>query len=371
MRILFLSAASNIHTVRWVNALAGRGHDVHLAYNADHVPAMDQINKEVQLHQLKYSGLLGYYLNAVQLARLCKKINPDVINCHYASGYGTLSRMAKLKPLILSVWGSDVYDFPYEGKWKMRILQKNICYANKIASTSYSMAKQVEKVMERNMNITITPFGVDTNLFKPVDIQKEPFVFGTVKTLSEKYGIEYIIRGFKILLDRIEEEGFRDCPVLEIYGKGDLEEELINLCKELNLADKVFFKGYIPNNEVPQAINRMDVFCVGSVNESESFGVAAVEAMACEVPVIATDVSGFKEVMIHGETGYLVPKKNAAAIGEKMYELMLDEKLRKRFGRNGRKRVLECYAWKQNVTLMEELYHTMWTDRKMSNKYAN
>ena len=73
---------------------------------------MDQINKNIHQHQLKYKGGVGYYLNAKELRKLKKEISPDIINVHYASGYGTLARKSKLCPILLSVWGSDVYDFP-------------------------------------------------------------------------------------------------------------------------------------------------------------------------------------------------------------------------------------------------------------------
>ena len=96
MKILFLSAANSVHTVKWVNTLAERKHEIHLVFNCGHAPSVDKIDGRVHLYQLKYSGTKGYYLNAKELKKLNKKINPDVINVHYASGYGTLARMAKL-----------------------------------------------------------------------------------------------------------------------------------------------------------------------------------------------------------------------------------------------------------------------------------
>jgi glycosyltransferase involved in cell wall biosynthesis len=356
MKVLFLSNAKSIHTVKWVNALSDRGHEVHLAYKKDDCPVEKNIDKRVILHQLKSSGTKGYYFNAMELNKLYKTIKPDIVNAHYASGYGILARYSKLKPLILSVWGSDVYDFPYQSKIKMNILKKNINFAGKIASTSYSMAAQVENIMGKKMDITITPFGVDTKLFRPIKIKKRDFTFGVVKTLSKKYGIEYIIKAFKILLDRIEAENLSVEPKLEIYGKGNLEGELKELTKELDISDRVIFNGYIPNVNVPEAINAMDVFCLGSESESESFGVAAVEAMACEVPVIATNVSGFKEVVVNGKTGIIVPKKDETSMAEAMYKLMRDSELREKMGEGGRRRVLELYDWEKNVDIMEDIY---------------
>ncbi|MBC8578954.1 glycosyltransferase [Zhenhengia yiwuensis] len=358
MKIMFIGSAKNIHTVRWVNALSDKGHEVYLITNKNHYDGIDGLNPNINVHKLTYGGTIGYYLNTIQIKRIYKKIQPDIVNAHYASGYGVLARVAKLKPLILSVWGSDVYDFPYESKIKMKIIRKNIKFADQIASTSYSMAKQVENIMQKKMSIQITPFGVDTEVFiKNSELKsKEYFIFGTVKTLSEKYGIEYIIKAFKIFLDKIENEIVKKQPILIIYGKGELEEKLKKLCVELKIEDKVFFKGYILNKEVPNAINNMDVFCLGSILDSESFGVAAVEAMACEVPVIATDVSGFKEVILNEKTGYIVERKNENEIADKMYELFKDKKMRLDMGQRGRKRVLELYDWKENVNTMLEIY---------------
>lgn len=357
MKILFLSAASNIHTVRWVNVLADRGHEVYLVYNADHSPTIDKVNKKVIQHKLRFGGAFAYYLNGRELSKLSNKISPNIINAHYASGYGTLARIAKVRPLILSVWGTDVYDFPYKNKFTLNILRKNIDNADKIASTSYSMAKQVENIMRKSIGITITPFGVDTSLFKPMTRKKNNyhFTFGIVKTLSKNYGIEYILKAFKLLINRIEKENLDCSPILEIYGKGDLENELKTLCKKLSVSNQVFFRGYIPNTEVPGAINNMDVFCLGS--EIESFGVAAVEAMACQIPVIATNASGFKEVIVDGVTGFIIPKHDEIAMADKMYELMINSKLRKIFGMNGRKRVIKFYDWEKNVDVMESLYN--------------
>ena len=88
MKILFLSAANSIHTVKWINALASRGHEVYLVYNKGHEPKMDQINKNIHQHQLKYKGGVGYYLNAKELRKLKKEISPDIILCKWIWNIG-------------------------------------------------------------------------------------------------------------------------------------------------------------------------------------------------------------------------------------------------------------------------------------------
>lgn len=353
-KLLLLSAANSIHTVKWVNALSNY-YEVHLVYCSNHGPTVHRIDEKVILHKLKHKSLKGYYINFYQLKRLCKKINPDIINVHYASGYGTLARLAKLPNITLNVWGSDVYDFPNQSKIKRYILKKNLLYAKKLASTSNVMAKEVKKQFpDLKKEIYITPFGVDTNKFKKIkNKKKNDFIIGNIKALSIKYGIKYIILGVDDFLKKLKKNK-QDYSHIKcyIYGQGDQKDELQNLINELNLSDVIFLKGVIPNTEVPNVLNEFDVFCATSIINSESFGVAIVEAMSCEVPVIATKIDGFSEVMVDNKTGLMIEKKNYEEISKALEYIYYNKNKRLEFGKNGRKRVLDNYDWKKNVKTM-------------------
>lgn len=348
---MFVAAASSIHTVRWVNALSERGNTVILVSLPNHRESSNKLNSNIQIIYLPFSGSKGYYLNALILQKIYHHIKPEVINVHYASGYGTLARMAHLPNIILSVWGSDVYDFPYQSKLKMHILVKNLGYAAHLASTSYSMAEQIKKIYS-SAQITITPFGVDTDHFKKNDqAPHSDFVIGTVKSLSYNYGIDTIIKAFSIFQKRRKPcEKVR----LVIYGKGEDEKKLRELCKMEQIENSTTFFGYIPNTDVPDALNSMDVCCFGSRNES--FGVAAVEAMACEVPVVATDVSGFMEVIVPDKTGFLVKRDSPIGMADVLEKLYSSRRLRMELGKAGRQHVLELYDWQKNVDAMINLY---------------
>lgn len=361
LRILFLSAANSVHTVRWVNALAERRYQVVLISQKDHMDKKHLISPKVKILYLPIKGKKGYYFNAIFLNKIYKKIHFDVVNVHYASGYGTLARMAKLPNVLLSIWGSDVYDFPYESKIKEKILKKNLAYASLLASTSYCMSRQVRKIIGEK-EIIITPFGVDIEKFKKSDKKdKELFVVGTVKTLLPKYGIDLIITSFYLFIKKLENK----IPVqLVIYGEGSQKEELVSLCKSLGILNRVSFKGYIPNQEVPKVLNEMDIVCFGSRLDSESFGVAAVEAMACELPIVATKVDGFQEVIEDGVTGYLVTVDDAEEMAESILRLYHDEKLRSEMGHKGRQRVEALYDWEKCVSIMIEIYKSMIKRRK-------
>ncbi len=358
MKIIFLGEAGSIHTIRWVNSLSEKGIEVILVSLKGNFDNVEKISKKVKVIYLPFGTKLGYYLNVFALKKIISKEKPDLINAHYASGYGTLGRLSGFNKKLLNVWGSDVYDFPNESKLKKRIIEKNLKNYTAIASTSYCMAEETKKYLEnKSKEIFITPFGVDTEKFKNLNIEKKEneITIGIVKTLTEKYGIEYLIKAIKELENILDIENYKKIRLL-IYGKGELKNKLEDLTKELQIEDKVIFKGYISNEDVPKALNEMDIFVVPSILDSESFGVAAVEAMACEVPVIVSDVDGLKEVVVNNETGFVIPKKSPKEIANKIKILIENNDIVKKFKKNARDRVLKLYDWNKNVENMIKIY---------------
>lgn len=360
MKIAYISSAKSIHIVRWANAFADRGHDVTVFTCANDIGDNKELYRgNVKIVPLRFPTPLGYYLNAGQLKRLVNKWKFDVVNVHYASGYGTLGRRARLKNALLNIWGSDVYEFPYQSEFRMRTIRKNLAFYNSVASTSNCMARQAKSLVDREYYIT--PFGVDTDLFKPMPECKpsNTIIFGTVKTLSQKYGIDITIKAFTVLIQRLANEGHIDIVdklSYEIYGKGEQKDELQKLIDDNGMTDKIRLCGYVPNNKLPEIYNRFAVFNCNSISNSESFGVAAVEAMACGIPVQVSDADGFAEVVEDGVTGLIAPKGDIEATADNMYKFLMNYKLRENMGRDGINRVRKFYAWNDNVNEMEKIY---------------
>ena len=239
----------------------------------------------------------------------------------------------------------------------MRLIKKNLKYYRCTASTSICMANQAKKLVDREY--FITPFGVDTNRFKPIDGIKptNEIIFGTVKTLSPKYGIADTIKAFIMLYKRLLSEGKNELAEklrYEIYGKGELKDELQKLIDDNSIQEKIKLCGYVENTRLPEIYNRFTVSNSNSI--SESFGVAAVEAMACGIPVQVSDADGFTEVVENGVTGLIAPKGDVNTIAENMYRLLMDEALCNSMGKAGAERVRNHYDWDKNVDKMEEIY---------------
>lgn len=363
MKVVLLAAGNDIHSVRWANQLSENGNEVHLCYVSNQKPASDKFNNKVFLHELKIPAPYGYYMNVIQLRKILKSIKPDILNAHYSSGYGTLGRLVGFSPYLISVYGSDVYDFPYKGKSNMNLIKKNLNAADALASTSYAMACQTSKLINFPVSdIHITPFGVDIERFSKQDVKKseDRIIVGSIKKLSPKYGIRYGILAIDHLINHLFTENEKKVNIKYlVYGEGEEKSELEQLVEKCNLQNVVEFKGRIPNDKVPFALNELDIFLGTSVLDSESFGVAIVEAMACEVPVVVTDVDGFKEVVDGGKAGVLVPREDYKTMAEEIYKLIKNPKRRKELGIVQRNRVIHNYNWEENVRKMEGIYQEM------------
>lgn len=348
MKVALLGSGSSIHTVRWVNGLVARGHDVLLI--SQHKIA-HPLDARVRVHLLKLHGQLGYFLNAFELRRLLSRERPDVLNAHYASGYGTLARLSGFRPLLLSIWGSDVYDFPTKSPLHRWLIQKNLKEATAVASISHCMLRQANALYSHPMTF-ITPFGVDEQMFSPgdrEDMDARSITIGTVKSLAPKYGIDTLIRAFAKVSSEREVR-------LEIVGKGEQEGELRDLAIQYGVAERVNFRGYVRHEEVPDVLREFDIYAALSRYDSESFGVAILEAGACGIPVVVSDADGPKEVTIDGETGFVVPREGVDEAARAMARLVDSDELRAKLGGSGRQHVLNNYTWSRALDAMESAY---------------
>lgn len=356
LRIALLGPANTVHLQRWAVALARRGHLVNVISQHRCDPAL--LPGASRICWLPYEGHKGYFVNARRLRHELATWRPDVLNAHYASGYGTTAALTAYPATLLSVWGSDVYDFPYEAGIKGWLIRKNLRSAVAVASTSNAMAQQVLRLTPERSEIDITPFGVDISHFYRRD---EPrwrgaFAFGIVKTLAPKYGVDLLLHAFAGLLsDRQVQAEIPECRLL-IVGDGPQRLELEKLASDLSIATCVDFVGSCAHAEVPVWLSRIDVFCAPSRLDSESFGVAVIEASACGLPVVVSDVGGLPEVVVDGQTGLVVPRNDVPALQAALKSLALDKALREDLGNRGRAHVSAHYEWAHCVERMEKSY---------------
>jgi glycosyltransferase involved in cell wall biosynthesis len=350
MKIVLISPGGSIHTRRWANGISRRGHEVCVVSLHDF---LDSFDPEVRKFRLPFNSPLGYFLNKKYLFNLLKEIGPDIVNTHYASGYGFLSRGIEGYPYLLSVWGSDVFEFPERSYFHRLVLIKNLLSAHHIASTSLVMRQRVLELVP-DLNVSITPFGVDLKSFEGTCGAKRnsnSITIGTIKALDLRYGIDILIRAFSICINQLQSE-FR--VRLVIVGGGPQEALLKKLVYELGLDSVVTFVGRVNHEQVPAMLKDFDIFV--ALSRSESFGVSILEAGASGLPVIVSDAPGLKEVTNHRQTGFVVPIGDVQAAADALIRLVQDPLLRNTMGTMGLKHVRQNYGWDSSLDKMFEAY---------------
>lgn len=363
LKILLLSDSRSEHTEKWALGLASKG--IHVGVFSFNKATYDWINNhplitllheaEETVNAKKLKTKIKYIKNVGALKAAIATFKPDILHAHYATSYGLIGALSGFHPYIISVWGMDVYGFPNASYLHKSLLKYNLRKADMILSTSEIMKQETLKYTGKN--ITVTPFGVDTSVFKKANVSKEPntIYIGTIKSIEEKYGIRYIIEAAKILKDRIKNQKLK----FLLIGAGSQSDYYKKQIAAEGLADTVELTGRIKFSDVPHYHNLLDIFLNVSIDDSESFGVAVVEAMSSETPVIVSDVGGLMEVIDKGKFGIIVKKKNAVEIADAIEKLINNPQLREEMGKKGREHVLNTYDFNVSLNKMIEAYNSV------------
>ena len=363
MKVFMLGDGGSSHIQKWVGGLAAQGIEIGLysLHQFDEelyqdLPKLRILNNSPPHEASSFFTKLSYLRHTAAIKKALEAFRPDIVHAHYATSYGLLAGKTHFKPLIISAWGSDVYDFPKTSILHRRLLSNVLSKADLICSTSHCMMEETRKYT--NKKIEVVPFGVNTAVFKPQPTEshgQDEIVIGTVKSLEKKYGIDFLIKAFAAAQALNPQKKLK----LLIVGDGSKKAAYQELCADLGVTQQVEFTGRINHSDVVKYHQRIDIFVSLSVLDSESFGVSLVEAMSCGKPVVASDVAGFTEVLGRDQCGILVPKRSHAEAARAISEFIRDPELAKACGANARRRVLDLYDWNKNLEQMISIYRLL------------
>lgn len=354
MKICFLAPVNNYHTIKWCNWFTDRGHDVYvISFTQGNIKDVKTyiINSKVDVKdsdQKKIKYL--FYANTVK--KYVDEIAPDIINVHYATSYGTVAALAGLNNYILSVWGSDIYDFPNKSLLHKVMLKYSLCHAAYLFSTSQAMADETSKYIKKK--IYITPFGVDMDLFHPNKrnrVEDHKFIIGNIKALNRKYGIDTLLRAAQCVVKLRPDIDLE----VRIAGKGPEEKKLKELAGELGIANRVVWLGFIPQTEAAREWANMDIAVVSS-SSSESFGVSVVEAQASGTFAIISNIPGLKEASCEEIASRAISVNDYKSLANEIIYMYDNPEIRQAIAMNARKYVAETYEINQCFEKIEAIY---------------
>ncbi|UOQ50325.1 glycosyltransferase family 4 protein [Gracilibacillus caseinilyticus] len=355
MKICYLADINNYHTKKWVEYFSSIGHEI-IVISLANGQIKNCKSYCFGFSNVKHTSLfkkVKYLTYIKKIKEILKKEKPDLLHAHYASSYGLLSVLSGYKPSIVSLWGSDILLFPKKTFIHKFIITRVLNGDNFLFSTSDYMISESKQYLKKNKQIHLTPFGVNTNKFKPVenkDKKNETFIIGVNKSLETISGIDVLLKAFNQFMKKND----RPQVELRIAGKGSKKGYFLDLCKELSIEKYVKFYGYLNEDEVVKFLQDLDLAVYPS--RSESFGVSAVEAQACGIPVIASDVDGFKESTMPGETALLFESENELELCHKIQILYRNQAKRKSMSQKAIGFVIDKFNLRNNFNEVEIKY---------------
>lgn len=295
--------------------------------NIDHVKVVMTKSKNKIISYLLYYIKIFFYV-------LFKKNEYDLIYVHYASHNAVplliLSKIKKIK-IYTNVHGGDIVPQTKTQQKMQKYTKKLLEISNKIIVPSkYFQNLIVNRYNIAENKIVIYPSaGVNEEIFFPYSNKmKNNLLIDEIKIKDDIEYIGFVGRiesgkgwdTFLKAINKIKSEGeFKDKKAI-IIGNGVEYNEFTNLVNKLNLSSDIITIKSLPQNELPKVYNSLSVFCFPTEREGESLGLVALEALACSVPVIASDFAAPKDYIIEGYNGYKFEKGNPDELASKIHK---------------------------------------------------
>jgi rhamnosyl/mannosyltransferase len=267
----------------------------------------------------------------------------DIIHVHLPHPLGAASYLASKKPdghRLIVTYHSDVVRQRHLMRLYDPVLHRLLDAAHAIVVTSPNYLESSTTLARYREKCVVVPLGIDLDAFASTDRVRER-ARDIRASLSARHlllavGRLIYYKGFEVAIRALAEVPDAE---LVIVGEGPLRPALLKLAAGLGVQERVRLRGEVDDDEILAYYHASDLYLLPSIARSEAFGIVQVEAMACGVPVINTDLkSGVPFVSPHGESGLTVPPEDPASLSSAVRRLLADPSMRERMGAAGKER---------------------------------
>lgn len=315
-----------------------------------------------------------------------ESIDADIVHCHtwYSNFAGILAKLMYGTPLVVTTHSLE----PLR-PWKREQLGRGYDTSSWVEKTTIEMADAIIAVSEETKEDVLTHFHVDESkihvVYNGIDLEEyqqslstdsltkynidpeHPYVL-FVGRITRQKGIIHLVNAIKHLDKNVQVILCAGAPDTEDIAK-EMEDLVAEVQKERD--NVIWIDEMLPKSEIIELYSHAAVFCCPSIYEP--FGIINIEAMACKTAVVASAVGGIKEVVVHGETGLLVPveqqnvapfepvdpEKFAKDLADGVNQLIADEALRAQMAIKGRQRVEEKFSWTEIAKEIKSIYESL------------
>ena len=345
MRICFVADGASIHTRRWVEHLARSGHEVHLITSKPPSGPYAGVNTHLLTGLPGRDCLATRYPNVLlqilQTRRLVKKLTPDIVDGQFLTGHGFLAACSGYHPLVVTAWGSDLLVQPWRNplqklaaRYTLNRSDALVCRIPVEAATDLvdrlgaDSGKVIRRIVLGVNTAEFTPARRDDKVRTALGSEgSQPIIIST-RSLAPIYDVEMLIRAASLVLTQVPETRF------VIAGTGKQRDRLKKLALDLGVSDSTEFLGWVPRSELPLHLASAEVYV--STSLSDGTPNSLLEAMACALAPVVTDIPANRPWIGDGENGFLFPTGDYHTLASRILTLLKDSRMREDFGRRSR-----------------------------------
>lgn len=306
------------------------------------------------------------WIHMAMVAPLMKSLGINHIHAHFATWATTaasfLSDFTGI-PFSFTAHAKDIYHESVNKK----VLAKKIEKARFVITVSEFNRRYLEALIRdegRRGRVIRLYNGIDLDQFRPSGEEKEVDLLVGVGRLIQKKGFEYLIKACKVLDER--GRAFQ-CMII---GEGEERNALEKMVVQSSLGGKVTFLGAQPQSEVKRILKKASIFVlpciIGDDGNRDGLPTVLLEAMALGTPVISTRITGIPEIITHGENGFLVEEKDAAALAEAIETVLESPSIQKKFVRSAIVKAQKDFNITENVRTLRSYFYSELKSEQLS-----
>jgi glycosyltransferase involved in cell wall biosynthesis len=339
--------ARQVHIARWGRYLSECGYNV-LTVSLEPVDAVAGNGERIQVAAL-LPQFIRYTAAVPSLRSIIRRFRPHLVNAHFLPNYGLMAMLSSFHPWVLSTWGSDIMVLPERSTLHMRRTTAVIASADYITSDADVMTRRLVELGAASERVVTFPFGVDLSVFFPENPADRtgPRLLSN-RQLEAVYDVRSIIAAFPQVLR--EESG----AMLTVAGGGSLDKDLRSAAARVAPVSVIHFTGKVKHDAMPALLREHDIYL--SMSLSDTTSVSLLEAMACGLFPIVTDIPANREWIEHGRNGFLVDTGDETGLAGAIATAWRNPSLMKSAAEQNAEMIASRADWSQNMTNVRNLF---------------
>jgi glycosyltransferase involved in cell wall biosynthesis len=362
MRILYFSKDYSTHDHRFLSALAKTEHEVfylrleHNAWQVEDRPVPQQV-QQVQWAGGRSSGFRWRDVPrlAVDLRRVVREIKPELIHAGPVQSSAFLAALSGFRPLLTMSWGFDLMEAAERDWWWRWVTRFTLRRSTFFVSDAEVTRKKAIAHGMRSGCTEVFPWGVDLEHFRPqgrpqraAKAGNRPFVLFCSRGWERYYGVDVLARAFVTVS--------RECPEarLLLLGAGSQAQAIRQILSSGQALERVQFAGQVSQTDLPRWYGMADLYI--SPSHIDGSSVSLMEALACGLPPLVSDIPGNREWITDGANGWLFADGDAEALARRILEIIAKRDELAEIRRAARRTAEQKADWSKNFAVLLEAY---------------